>query len=383
MQIHPEVSSLFSDCVAHRQNLHRIPETGFMEHKTRGYILDALSKYEPDSVQVIAQTGVKAVFYGKDPTMTIAFRADMDGLETHELCDTPYRSTHPGRMHCCGHDGHMTILLLLASLIHKFRHQLKVNVVLIFQPAEEGKGGAIRMIEDGALKDPDVNIIYGMHLWPEVPKGKISVRWGPMMAKTCEFDVSVHGVSAHGASPQLGADAVVAAAAFISLLQTAITRNLDPHQDALLTIGKIKGGIARNIIADHVDMNATLRVFSDEVYDQLMSRLRAMAEGVTLATGTKIKITELLNYPCVDNPRDLVEDFYRFVDAEDRMIAEPVMAAEDFSFYQHEVPGLFLFLGAAGGKNTAPLHNSLFDFDEDALLNGVEFYRRLLGLCGE
>ena len=380
MQIQSEVALLLEDCVTHRQNLHRIPEIGFSEYKTSEYIRKTLAQYKPDSVEILALTGVKAVYYAKNPTMTVALRADMDGLETHELCETPYRSTHEGKMHCCGHDGHMTMLLLLAKLLDKHRDQLTVNVVLLFQPAEEGKGGASRMIADGALKNPDVDRIYGMHLWPDLPKGKVGIRWGSFMAKTCEFDIAVRGVSAHGASPQLGADAVVAASAFVSLLQTAITRNLDPHQDALLTIGKISGGIARNVIADRVDMNATLRVFSQDVYNRLMGRLCAMADGVALATDTKIEITELMHYPCVENPRQLVEDFYNYVEEENRLIVEPVMAAEDFSFYQQEVPGLFVFLGIAGGKNTAPLHNSLFDFDEDGLLCGVEIYRKLLGL---
>lgn len=381
MLIHAEVASLMEDCILHRQHLHRIPEIGFKLHKTSEYIKETLESYQPDSIQTLAKTGIKAVFYAKNPTETIAFRADMDGLDTDELCETPYKSTHEGKMHACGHDGHMTVLLLLAKLISEHREQLSVNVVLLFQPAEEGNGGAKRMIEHGALNEPDVDRIYGLHLWPDVPKGKVGVCWGVMMAKTCEFDIIVRGVSAHGASPQLGIDAVVTASVLISLLQTAITRNVDPHQDALLTIGRIKGGVGRNIIADEVVMNATLRVFSEEVYEQLMQKIHSMSEGLAVATGAKFEIVELMHYPCVDNPRYMVEDFYQYVDSDDIIIVEPAMAAEDYSCYQQEIPGLFLFLGIGGGKNAAPLHNSLFDFDEDSLLYGVEIFRRLLGLC--
>jgi amidohydrolase len=284
------------------------------------------------------------------------------------------------KMHACGHDGHTTLLLLLALLIHNSRDKLKVNVVFLFQPAEEGRGGAEVMITDGALKNPDVDRIYGMHLWPDVPKGKIGVRWGPMMAKTCGFDIIVHGLSSHGASPQNGVDAVVASALLITMLQTAITRNVDPHSGAVLTIGKIEGGMAHNIIADKVVMKATLRVFSQHTYDQLMQRIRAMTDGVAVATGAKFEIEEHQHYPCVDNPRYLVEDFYQYIDMSDTVIADPVMASEDFSYYQQQIPGLFMFLGAGGGKNIAPLHNGGFDFDEDALLFGVEIYRRMLGL---
>lgn len=380
MRIHEDVRMLLQDCINIRQDLHRIPETGFEEYKTSEYVWNKLKQYSPDSMQKLAGTGIKAVYYAKNPSETIAFRADMDGLDNEELSDVPYKSEHPGKMHGCGHDGHMTLLLLLAQIIHKFRDNLSVNVVLLFQPAEEGKGGAIRMIEDGVLADPGVDRIYGMHLWPDVPKGNFGVRWGPMMAKTCEFDLTVHGLSAHGASPQMGVDAVVAAASLITLLQTAITRNVDPHQDTLLTIGKIKGGTARNIIADEVVMNATLRVFSQQVYDHLMKRIHSMTEGLAVATGANFSISELMHYPCVDNPRYMVEDFYRYMDKEDVILIDPSLGAEDFSCYQEKIPGLFLFLGAGGGRNIAPLHNNRFDFDEDALLYGVELYRRILNL---
>ncbi len=379
MQLHPSVEALLDEAREVRRALHRIPEIAYQERKTQAFILNYLQKLEPDSIEKLADTGVKAVFYAERPTGTIAFRADMDALNVKEATGLEYAS-HSGRMHACGHDGHMTVVLLLAKLIAQSRKALFQNVVLIFQPAEEGFAGAKRMIGDGALNDPPVERIFGLHIWPEIPEGKVAVRWGPMMAKTCEFDIIIGGVSAHGASPQLGADAVVSAAAFISLLQTAITRNLDPHQDAILTIGKLAGGTARNIIADRVEMNATLRVFSQSVFDQLMSRLRAMADGMALSTGTKIEIAELMHYPCVDNPRYMVEDFYQYVDAEDRLIAEPVMAAEDFSFYQEEVPGLFFFLGAGTPRYAQPLHNNRFDFDEKILLTGLEIYRRMLCL---
>ncbi|MDR2655054.1 MAG: amidohydrolase [Oscillospiraceae bacterium] len=382
MRIHPEINSLLDNCIAFRQSLHRIPETGFEEYETGAFIERELRRCSPDRIERLAGTGLKAVYYAKNPAETVAFRADMDGLNSKELCDVPYKSTHEGKMHGCGHDGHMTILLLLAKLLSAHREELRSNVVLLFQPAEEGKGGASRMIAGGAMKNPDVDRIFGLHVWPEVPKGKVGIRWGSMMAQTCEFDIVVHGRSAHAASPQMGVDAVVSASTLVTLFQTAISRNVDPHQDALLTIGKIKGGVARNVIADQVTMNATLRVFSKNVYDQLMQRLYYMAEGLTVATGAKFDIIELMHYPCVDNPRHMVEDFYRYMDdMADVVLVEPVMAAEDYSCYQQEVPGLFFFLGIGGGKNSAPLHNGNFDFDEDALLMGLEVYRRILGLC--
>ena len=396
MKLHDEVSALFDECRMIRQSLHRIPELGFKEYKTQQFILDELAKYPPDVIETPAETGVKAVYYARatphtdhhthdehsppPPTQTVAFRADIDAISIDELNDVDYKSSHEGKMHACGHDGHMTMLLLLARLIHNHRDTLAINVVLLFQPAEEGKGGAFKMLDGGALWNPNVDRIYGMHLWPDVPKGKIGVRWGPMMAESCAFDLIVRGVSTHASSPQYGVDAVVSAALLITMLQTAITRNVDPHSGAVLTIGKIEGGDARNIIANKVVMNATMRMFSRKTYDLLMERMRVMAEGIAVATGASFEINELMHYANVDNPRYLVEDLYNYVDMSDIVITEPAMAAEDFSGYQEKVPGLFMFLGIGGGKNTTRLHHNHFDFDEDALLYGVEVYRRLLRL---
>lgn len=380
MRLRNSVAALLHDAEDIRRALHRIPETAFEEYETRDYIISQLEKCEPDEIVRLSDTGVKAVWYAQNPEQTLAFRADMDGLDLKELNDTDYVSEHEGKMHGCGHDGHMTMLLLLARLLHSFHDRLRNNVVLIFQPGEEGKGGARVMINAGALVNPKVDRIYGFHLWPTVPKGKIGVRWGEQMAQSCEFDVMIKGRSAHGASPQKGIDAIVAAAEFIAILQSAITRSVDPHQDALLTIGRISGGVARNVIADSVEMNATLRVFSSEVYNQLLRRIHSMADGVALATGAKFEINELMQYPSVKNPRWMVEDFYTYMDMDDIVLVDPAMAAEDFACYQERVPGLFLFLGVGGGKNSQPLHNGRFDFDEDVLLTGVEVYCRLLGL---
>lgn len=378
MELHEETAALLPECTELRQKLHRIPELGFEEHETQSFILDYLRALAPDELTPIAGTGVKAVWYAPEPESTLAFRADMDALPTAEETLAPYASAHEGKMHACGHDGHMTMLLLLARHISAHRKELRHNAVLLFQPAEEGGCGASRMIAEGALCAPKVDKIYGLHLWPDVPKGKIGIRWGVQMAQSCDLDITCLGLSAHGASPQKGVDAVVASAALIVMLQSAITRDLDPHQDALLTIGRIDGGSARNIIADRVEMNATLRTLSADTYDQLLSRIGAMARGVAYATGAEFEVKERMRYPSVDNPRALVEEMYTHIDMADVVLVEPAMAAEDFACYQREVPGIFIFVGASGGKNSEPLHNCRFDFDEDALLVGAELYGRLL-----
>ena len=230
---------MYDDAVRIRQDLHRIPEIGFQLRDTQAYVLRELRQCSPDRIETLAVCGVKAVFFAKDAETTIAFRADMDGIHNDEANDVPYCSQHPGNMHGCGHDGHMTILLLLARWIAKNRAHIHCNIVLLFQPGEEGWAGARRMIDDGALENPKVDRIYGLHLWPTVPKGKIGVRWDYLMAQTSDFEITVHGKSAHASTPQMGIDAIVVAAELVTMVQTVITRDVDPHQDALLTLGKI------------------------------------------------------------------------------------------------------------------------------------------------
>ena len=306
MILHDCVKSLLPDCVKIRQELHQIPETG-----------------------------IRAVFYSENPIDTIAFRSDIDALHILENTTHDFRSKREGYMHACGHDGHMTTMLLLATLVSSQRKELKSNVVFIFQPAEEGYGGARIMIEHGALKDPDVDRIYAFHVWPTVPYGKIGVREGAQMAQVLEFDIHIHGKSSHAASPQLGKDCILAAAELILLLQSVITRNRDPHQDAVLGIGQIEGGVARNIIADEVLLRATMRTRDEQLFDHLLNMVENTMKGVSIASGCEISLEKKSQYPCLNNSKELMEDMI---------------------------------------SNT-------FDFDESALLYGVEACRRILGLC--
>ena len=379
MQLSEQILNMKDDCVKIRRDLHRMPEIGFELHKTHEYVETLLSSCGPDELKTIAETGLKAVFYAKNASKTIAFRADMDGMSNHEENKLRFRSRSRGVMHGCGHDGHMTILLLLAKWISENRDKLRCNVVLLFQPGEEGWAGARRMINEGALTDPGVDRIYGLHLWPTVPKGKIGIRWDHLMAQTSDFEIKVRGKSAHASTPQMGVDAIVVAAELITMIQSIITRDVDPHQDALLTLGKICGGTAHNVIAEEVVMSGTLRVFSNELFDKLMQQIKALLKGLELATGASISMETIVHYPFVANPRPLVEKFYTVLDSmEDVVLVEPVMAAEDFAEYQQEVEGLFMFLGINGGRGGEPLHSSRFDFDEDVLLTGTEIFKRIL-----
>lgn len=379
MQISEQILNMKDDCVKIRRELHRIPEIGFDLHKTHEYIKPLIEQCKPDELITLAETGFKAVFYAQGAQRTIAFRADMDGMKNTEENRFRFRSRTRGVMHGCGHDGHMTILLMLAKWVSQNRDKLKCNVVLLFQPGEEGWAGARRMINEGALVNPKVDRIYGLHLWPTVPKGKIGIRWENLMAQTSDFIIKIHGKSAHASTPQMGVDAIVVAAELITMIQSVITRDVDPHQDALLTLGKINGGTAHNVIAEEVTMSGTLRVFSNELYDRLMTQIISLLKGLELATGAGISMETVVHYPYVANPREMVEKFYSVLDSmDDVVLVEPVMAAEDFAEYQQEIDGMFMFLGINGGRGGAPLHSSRFDFDEDALLVGAEAFKRIL-----
>ena len=378
MKLDQQIERLAPYCMRLRRELHRVPELGFDCFETQRIVMHELEQCAPDRLEKIAVTGVKAVFLAPGATETVAFRADMDGLPNPEESTCEWRSQHPGRMHGCGHDGHMTALLAFARWLRDNRASVRRNIVLLFQPGEEGWGGARRMIDDGALESPRVDRIYGLHLWPTVPRGKIGVRWGEQMAQTSDFEVTVHGKSAHASTPQMGIDAIVVSAELITMIQTVITRDVDPHQDALLTLGKISGDTAHNVIAEEVKISGTLRTLSDELFPVLANKVRALVHGLEVATGATIRLEQKVYYPVVRNPRALVERLYAVLDSmEDTELVEPVMAAEDFAEYQQHVPGVFFFLGIQGGRGGAPLHSAGFDFDEEVLLTGAEVYRRL------
>ena len=379
MKLSQQIERLAPYCTRLRRELHRVPELGFDCFETQRIVLRELEQCRPDRLEKIAGTGVKAVFLAPDAHETIAFRADMDGLPNPENTDCPWRSAHSGRMHGCGHDGHMAALLTFARWLSEHREAVRRSVVLLFQPGEEGWGGARRMIEDGALDDPCVDRVYGLHLWPTVSRGRIGVRWGEQMAQTSDFEITVCGKSAHASTPQMGIDAIVVSAELVTMIQTVVTRDADPHQDVLLTLGKICGGTAHNVIADEVKISGTLRTLSDELFPVLADKVHAIAHGLEVATGATIRLERKVYYPVVRNPRQLVERLYGVLDEmEDTELVEPVMAAEDFAEYQKRVPGVFFFLGVRGGRGGAPLHSADFDFDEDVLLTGAEVYRRLV-----
>ncbi len=377
MQLSGVVLSMREECVKIRRDLHRIPETAFQEYKTQAYVREYLARLNPDKLTDIAGTGVKAVFFAPAATQTIAFRADMDALPIEEWTKVPYASEHPNKMHACGHDGHMTVALLLAKIVSERRDKLTANVVILMQPGEEGAGGARKMIEEGALREPRVDRIYALHVYPELKRGQLGVRRGTFMAQSIGFDLTVLGKSAHGASPDKGIDAVVAAAELISVLQTVVSRSTSPEEPVVLTIGKIHGGEARNIICDKVVMSGTLRTFSNEMREQIMERIGKILAGFEVATGITTEFKEVQFYYSVENPLDMTEEFQLLMQS-DITPMQHLMIGEDFSFYQQEIPGLFFFVGVGEYSGYPPLHSPHFDFNEESLLYGLEAYCRML-----
>lgn len=362
---------------AHRRALHRIPEIGEQEYKTQAYILEQLKAVAPNDLRVFADTGVRAVFRGNGQGRVLAFRADIDALPVKEETGCSYASEHEGCMHACGHDGHMANLLAFAKWLSEHRNELVDDVVLLFQPAEETVGGAKRMIDEGALESPHVDVVYGMHMMPDVPKGKIAACAGPIMAQTCEMDFVIHGKSAHGATPHLGKDAITAMAHLLTLFQTTVARSVDPCQQALITIGKVYAGEQRNILASCAQMEGIVRTFSNRVYEDLEVRIRDDLRAVEAAFGVETEFVKRVYYPCVENDKAEFERV-RALLGERFMQAKPKMTAEDFSYYQLSVPGVFVFCGCMDDVHTAPLHASTFDFDEEALLPGLALFASLV-----
>lgn len=372
-----EMESYLEQLRAHRRALHRIPEIGEQEHKTQAYIWEQLLQLEPDDLRVFADTGVRAVFKGNGQGRTVAFRADIDALPVKEETGCSYVSQHEGFMHACGHDGHMANLLVFAMWLNAHRKELVDNVVLLFQPAEETVGGAKRMIDEGALENPHVDVIYGMHMMPDIPKGTIASCAGPIMAQTCEMDFVIHGKSAHGATPHLGKDAIMAMAHLLTMFQTTVARSVDPCQQALITVGKVSAGKQRNILASEAQMEGIVRTFSNQVYEGLEARIRDDIRGVEAAFGVEIEFIKRVYYPCVENDPQEFERV-RALLGDRFMQAKPRMTAEDFSYYQLSIPGVFVFCGCKDDEHTAPLHASTFDFDEQAILPGLALFASLV-----
>ncbi len=359
----------------HRRALHQIPELGLECELTATYLEKQLHAFGYETKRY-AKTAVIAFKQGQ-VNQAIAFRSDTDALPIYESTHHDYVSKHAGHMHACGHDAHMSMLLALADELKD--ETLHKSILFIFQPGEEGPGGARVLIEEGLFKDFEVEAIFGLHVYHALEVGKIALVDGPMLAMSGEVIVNVEGKSSHAAAPHDGVDAILASTHLIQAYQSIVSRTLNPLDTCVVTIGTIHGGEAQNILAGHTQMSGTIRAFSEDVFQMVEKRMDEIGKGIETSHGVKVNTIIKRTYPPVINPHHLYEKVKNALDKDDYVLLKPMMFAEDFSFYQQELPGFFAMVGINGyGKGNFPLHHPEFDLDERALLSGVNYYKKIV-----
>lgn len=360
-----------------RRDFHAHPELGFQEHRTAAVVAAHLRRLGLQVQEGVAGTGVVGLLEGAVPGRTILVRADMDALPVQEANEAEYRSQVPGVMHACGHDGHTAIGMGVAQLLAGRQDRMAGCVKFVFQPAEEGPGGARPMVEAGVLTAPAVDAALGIHLSSSYPLGQIGVRPGPVMAATAPFSIVVRGKGGHAAFPHRLVDPILAAAHVVTALQSIVSRNLDPLKPGVISVATIHGGTAGNVIPPEVLLTGTIRAFEDGVRQELAERIGAVADGVCRALGAECAYEYQFSYPALVNDAEmagLVAGVAARLFGQEQVVeAGPVMGGEDMAYFLREVPGCFAWVGA---KNSArgldfPHHHPRFDFDEDALANGV------------
>jgi amidohydrolase len=372
-----EANTLGGQLTLWRRDLHQHPELGFREHRTASIVAEELRALGLTVQTGIAETGVIGVLRGELPGRTVMLRWDMDALPIQEATGAPYASSRPGLMHACGHDGHVAIGLGVARLLSSHRAEIRGGVKFVFQPGEEGLGGAERMIAAGVLQDPAPDMALGVHLWNVRPVGWFGIADGPVMAGGEELEIEVLGQGGHGAAPQQAADPVVAAAQVVTALQTIISRNLDPRATAVVSITQVHAGETFNVIPDRALLRGTIRTFDREIRQMVLRRVEEVAAGVSAGLGctARVRLTPLAP-PVVNDPavsakmRGTAQSLFPEAVVD---VSERSMVSEDMAFFLQAVPGCFVLVGSADptrGRGPAH-HNSKFDFDEAVLPRAV------------
>lgn len=369
-----EAESLFEYTRSLRRDFHAHPELGFHEVRTAGVVAQELNKLGLEFNTGVAGTGVVALLEGAKPGPVILVRADMDALPILEETGAEYASQNPGVMHACGHDGHTAVLLTVAKMLMAHRDELAGTVKLMFQPAEEGMGGAEGMISAGVLENPKVDRVLGLHVWNEQPVGWFGISNGPMMAGAEIFKIKVVGKGGHGAAPHLSIDPVLAAAQIICALQGIVARNVEPLRTAVVSVTTIHGGDAFNVIPPAVEMTGTIRTFEPEVRALILHRFDEIVHGVAAAMGCTATIDMECISPATVNQAETASHVQTcarqlFPDAKIETTNYITMGSEDFAFLLEKVPGCFFFVGSANPEKRldAGHHHPKFDFDEEVL----------------
>jgi len=367
--------------VALRRDIHAHPETAFEEQRTSAMVVEVLSAAGIEVHRGIAETGVVGVLRSGTSERAIGLRADMDALPIHEQNPFPHRSHFDGKMHACGHDGHTAMLLGAAEYLAATGN-FDGTVYFIFQPAEEGEGGARVMIEEGLFERFPMQAVFGMHNWPGLPAGQFAIMPGPMMASADQFDIVIKGHGAHAAMPHQGADPVAAGSALVQALQTIVSRTLDPLDAAVLSVTRFHAGDAYNVIPDHATLGGTVRAFRPEVQDRVEAAMERICSGVAAGFGVQVALDYRRGYPATINSVNESEICRNIAaglvgNESVRTDMRPSMGAEDFSFMLQERPGCYVWLGNGMGEGGCMLHNPHYDFNDDVLVLGASYWARL------
>jgi len=382
MAVINRIGDYHDEMTAWRRHLHAHPELGFEEHATAAFVADKLRAFGVDEVhEHIATTGVVGVIRGRAAGRRIGLRCDMDALPLTERTGAPYASTTPGRMHACGHDGHTTMLLGAARYLAESRN-FTGEVVLVFQPAEEGFGGARVMLEQGLFERFPVDAVFGLHNWPGAAVGSFAICKGPIMAATDTFAVTVEGRGGHAALPHTTADPVLAAAATVQALQGIVARNVPPKESAVISVTGLKGGDAYNVVPDAVALWGTVRTYTPEMRKLCQERFEAICHGVARAHDCEARIDFRRGYPPTvnsDRETDFAADIAAEIvgDARVNRHATPSMGGEDFAYLLEKKPGAYILMGNGPGDHGRVLHSPAYDFNDDALTVGVSWWVRL------
>jgi amidohydrolase len=373
-----QASAAITYSSALRREFHRHPELGFQEFHTAEIILRELSRWEGFRVQSgLAGTGVLATLKGDKPGKTVLLRFDMDALPVQEETGAEYASEIDGLMHACGHDGHLAIGLTTARLLAEHRREFTGTVRILFQPAKEGRGGALKTIQAGVLEDPRPDYVLGMHLWNEKPLGWLGISEGPVMAASETFRIRIRGKGGHGAKPQEAIDPIVASAGMINTLQTLISREVHPLDSAVVTVSTIHAGQAPNVIPAEAELTGTIRTFSSETRKRLLERFQSAVEDVAAAYRCQVEVSledtspAVINHPEVTRiVRQTAQALFPTMEVDENY---RTMASEDIAYLMQDLPGCYAFIGSANPARglDAKHHQPNFDFDEDALLSGT------------
>jgi amidohydrolase len=383
-QVRPAVHDLFEKLVSTRRHFHEHPELSWKEVQTQKAILERLREIDGlQDIRPIARTGATALLVGSRERPCVLWRADIDALPVPERNDLPFASKNPGVMHACGHDAHITIALGLADALAARRDELAGSVRFVFQPAEEGSGGAQACIADAVLESPPVDRALGLHISSDIPLGSINVAAGPFFAAPTTFTITITGRGGHAAAPQQSVDAVVTAAYAITALQTVVSRSVSPAETVVLTIGKVEAGYRSNVIADSATLKGTVRTYTDHLRDEVIRRMDEILAGVCSAFGATFTLEhETSCPPLVNDPAvtALVEHEAASFFGHEQIMAVPTMGAEDMSVFLEERPGCYFWLGARNERKgiAGRHHDPAFMIDEDALELGVEFGIRVI-----